>query len=306
MTLVRKGFIQNQALQVLNQKKYALVLVTLLAALPYMDWLALTLVGLVTLHHGMKAGSEVLWPVLLMRVLISIFSLSWPMAVAASVLHVLPSYLMACVLKQTVNWRFVSMAMLALLLITAVILQVFLPDFALQQYVHLEALLQQVMSNQAHTINLWHNQQVSTQVLAHYFLGIQGASLAFSAVVPLLFARALQSQLFYPGGFRQEMTTFRGAKIDFVVLLLLLALGYSEYALAMNCLPFVILCFVFSGLSLGAYIFSNMRPMALMLLLIAPMIFLSWVFLPLYALLGALDSLFNFRLYLSEKTEKVT
>ena len=90
------------------------------------------------------------------------------------------------------------------------------------------------------------------------------------------------------------------------MLLLLLALAYSERFLAIDCLPLVLFYFILSGLSLGAHLFSNMRPLALTLLLVAPMIFLSWVFLPLYALLGALDSLFNFRLYLSKKTGKAT
>ncbi|MDX2346118.1 MAG: hypothetical protein QNK11_04525, partial [Legionella sp.] len=85
-------------------------------------------------------------------------------------------------------------------------------------------------------------------------------------------------------------------------LLLLLGLAYSERFLAIDCLPLLLFCLMLSGLSFGASVFSHMRPLALTILLIAPLIFLSWVFLPLYALLGALDSLFNFRLYLSRKT----
>lgn len=303
---MRKSLFQHQALRVLEQEKYALLLATLLAAVPYMDWLALTLMGLVTLRHGAKAGFQVLLLVFLVHVLVGVFSAPLLTAVIMSLLNVLPCYLAAYVLKKTASWRMVSITLLALIALSAMILQAFSPDFITQQYAQLEAVIRQVASSQTNAVSFWNNQKISSLVLAHYFLGVQGASLAFSAMMPLLFARSLQSQLFYPGGFRQEMLTFRGDKSDFVGLLLLLALAYSERFLAADCLPFVLFCFILSGLSLGAYLFSNMRPLALTLLLVAPMIFLSWVFLPLYALLGALDSLFNFRLHLSIKTGKAT
>jgi hypothetical protein len=48
---VRKGFFQQQAERALAQNRYALLLATILAAVPYMNWLALALMGLVTLRH---------------------------------------------------------------------------------------------------------------------------------------------------------------------------------------------------------------------------------------------------------------
>jgi hypothetical protein len=303
---VRKGIFQHQAERVLAQDKYALLLATVLAAVPYMNWLALALMGLVTLRHGLKAGAQVCLPVTLVHVLVFVFSMPLSTAVMMGLLNVLPCLGAAYVLKTTSSWRMVSVALLLLVAIGAVLIQVFSPDFITQQYAHLEALIQQVTSTQPNVFAFWGSRGISSLVLAHYFLGVQAASLAFSAVMPLLFARALQSQLFYPGGFRQEMLNFRADKTDFVVLIALLAFAYSMRFLAIDCLPLVLFYFILSGLSFSAHTFSHMRPLVLTLLLVAPMIFLSWVFLPLYALLGALDSLFNFRLYLSAKTGKAT
>lgn len=301
----QKPFLQQQALRVLSEEKYALLLATVFAAVPYLSFLSLVIVGLVTLRHGGKAGFQVFLPVLLMHVLVAVIRLPLHVALLMSVLGTLPCYLAAYFLKVTSSWRFVAIALLALVLGSAVCLHVFSSDFILQQYLHLLAALQHLTAEQS-LLDFWANKGVTSPVFANYLLGVQGASLVFSAMLLLLFARQLQSQLFYPEGFRAEMQNFRGKKVDCAVVLLLLVLAYFENFLAINCLPLALLYCAFSGLSFVAYCFSNMRPLGLMLLLVLPTIFLAWVFLPLYALLGALDSVFNFRLYLSHKTGKAT
>ncbi|MDF1646126.1 MAG: hypothetical protein P1U61_03960 [Legionellaceae bacterium] len=303
---MQKGFFQQQALRVLQQEKYALLLATVLAAVPHMDWLALALMSLVTLRQGAKAGAKLFAPVMFVQVLVAVLSVPVSTAVMMSILHVLPCYLAAYFLKTTSSWRVVSGVLLGLTVIGVIILQGFSPELITQQYVHLEAALQSMASSQMNTLDFFEKQGISSLVLANYLLGVQAASLAFSAIVPLLFARSVQSQLFYPGGFRSEMLNFRGDKTGSMILILLLVLAYFEHFLAINCLPVVLFYFILSGLSFVAYVFSNMRPLALVLLLVLPMIFLSWVVLPLYALLGVLDSLFNFRLYLSPKTGQAT
>ncbi len=303
---MRKGLFQQQALRALEQEKYALLLATLLAAVPYLGWLALTLMALVTLRHGANAGLKLLLPVMLMHVLVAVFSLPLSTAVLMSLMNVLPCYLAAYILRTTSSWRIVSAALFGLVLVGTILLQAFSPDFITQQYAHLEATIQNLSSGQISALDFWLKRGVSPLVLANYLLGVQAASMAFSAILPLLLARSLQSQLFYSGGFREEMLHFRGDKIGFAVLVLLFVFAYLERFLAINCLPAVLLYFVLTGLSFVAFALSNMRPLALMLLLFLPLVFLSWVALPLYALLGAFDSLFNFRLYLSSRTGKAT
>ncbi|MDF1677536.1 MAG: hypothetical protein P1U32_02440 [Legionellaceae bacterium] len=299
---MRKGFFQQQALRVLEQEKYALLLAMVLSAVPYMDWLALALMALVTLRQGPKAGLRLLLPVMLTHILVAAFSVPLSTAIMMTVVSSLSCYAAAYILKTTTSWHVVSGVLFVFVAVGVVVLQAFSPEFIIQQYMHLEATMENMGLSQMNGLEFWGHKGVSLDVIANYLLGIQAASLAFSAVVPLLFARSLQAQLFYPEGFRSEMLNFRGDRTAFALLVLLTALAYLGHTVAMNCLPVVLLYFVLAGLSFGAYMFSNMRPFALMLLLIMPLIFLSWAFLPLYVLLGALDSLFNFRLYLSNKT----
>lgn len=303
---MREGLFQRQARRVLEQEKYAFISAMILAAAPFMEWLALSIMALVTLRHGVKAGFRLLLPIMLVQVLVSILKLPLITAVFAATLSVLPCYLAASTLQLTTSWRAVSGMLLGLVVVGAISLQLITPDFIGEQYVHLESALRNMARSQMNALEFWQNKGISPHILANYLLGVQAASLAFSAVVPLLFARSLQSQLFYPEGFRQEMLNFKGDKLSFALLALLLVLAYYEQLLAINALPAVLFYFLLAGLSFTAYAFSHLKPLVLFAVLILPLVLLAWLVVPLYLLFGAFDSLFNFRLYLSSKTGKAT
>lgn len=304
--MVREGLIQRQARRVLENDRHALILATVFSAVPFMGWLALAMVALLTLRKGWQAGGKLLLPVLLTHVLAACVSMPWSTAVFTVCINVLPCYLAAGVLQQTSSWRLVSAVLLLLVMVSSVLIQSLSPDFIVMQYEHLELAIRSMSSNQASVLDFWGARGVSPAVLANYLLGVQAASIAFSAMMPVLFARSIQAQLFYPGGFREEMLYFRGDRTGFFILVLLLVAAYYEWTLAINGLPLVLFYFILAGLSLAAYVFSNMRPLALLVLLVVPMMLLAWVVLPLYMVLGAFDSLFNFRLYLSSKAGKAT
>jgi hypothetical protein len=68
---------------------------------------------------------------------------------------------------------------------------------------------------------------------------------------------------------------------------------------AMNVLPVLILFYLLAGLSLCANFFMGKKSSRMMLVaLILPLVFLPFVVLPLYIILGLLDSVFNIRLAL--------
>lgn len=302
---MRKSFLQQQAITVLSQPKYALFLTAMLSVLPYMDWLAMSLIALVTLRHGARAGMHLVIPALCAQFVLASFSLPIGSAMLLVFANVVPCYLAAYALKLSTSWRVVSGIFLGMVAVGVITIHTFLPELISEQYVHLEVMLQNITANNSmNLIDFWQGKGVSPALLENYLLGVQAASMVFSSVMSLLLARSIQSQLFYPGGFRSEMMHFRGDKVSLMIGLLLLTFSYYGYFFAINCLPFVLLYFILAGLSLAAYLFSGFRPILSVLMMVVPMILLSWIVLPLYALLGALDSVFNLRLYLSTKTGK--
>lgn len=306
MQRVREGLFQRQARRVLEHDRYAFASAMILSVLPYMGWLALALMALVTLRKGWRAAGILILPIMVGHVLLALKSMSFSAAVYGASLNVMPCYLAAVVLGITASWRAVSTVLFGLVIVGSLFFQVVLPDFILSQYEHLQTLMRSVVSGQQmNVLDFWELHEISPRVLANYLLGVQAASLAFSAIVPLLFARSIQSQLFYPGGFRQELLHFRGDKISLAVCVLLCAAAYLDLFLAINGLPLVLFYFILAGLSLAACFLSRIRPLGVLVLLLVPTVLLPWVMLPLYVLLGLLDGLFNFRLYLSSEAGKV-
>lgn len=304
MKQVRESLFQRQAMRVLDNDRYALASAAILSVLPYMGWLALALIALVTLRKGWRIAGMLVLPVMVGHMLLALKSVPLSAAIFGAALNVVPCYLAAVVLGFTSSWRAAAAALLGLVMSGALFFQVISPDFIVSQYEHLQALMRSLAAGQVNVLDYWESHEVPPLVLANYFLGVQAASLAFSAMVPLFFARSIQSQLFYPGGFQQELLNFRGDKISLAVFVLLSAAAYSHLFLAINGLPLVLFYFVLAGLSLAACLLSRIRPLGVLVLLLVPTVLLPWVMLPLYVLLGAFDSLFNVRLYLSLKAGK--
>ncbi|MDF1683363.1 MAG: hypothetical protein P1U36_01775 [Legionellaceae bacterium] len=305
MQRVREGLFQRQARRVLDEERYALASAAILSVLPYMGWLALALIALVTLRKGWQSSGVLVLPVMVGHTLLALKNVPISGAIFSAALNVIPCYLAAIVLGVTSSWRVVAAALFGAVMTSALCIQVISPEFIVSQYEHLQTLLRSLASGDVNVLDFWESHEVSPLVLANYLLGVQAASLAFSAMVPLLFARSIQSQLFYPGGFQQELLNFRGDKLSCAVLVLICTGAYSGQFLAINGLPLVLFYFILAGLSLAACLLSRIRPLGVLVLLLVPMVLLPWVMLPLYVLLGAFDSLFNVRLYLSSKTGKV-
>lgn len=305
MQRVRESLFHRQARRVLDDHRYALALTAILSVLPYMGWLALALIALVTLRKDWRLAGIMVLPAIIGNMLLSLKLAPISGAFFGALLNVIPCYFAAMVLRQTSSWRAVAIGLFALAVGGSCVLQMISPEFIVNQYMDLKTLIHNMGPGQVNLLDVWEAREVSPLKLANYLLGVQVASIAFSVMVPLLFARSVQSQLFYPGGFQQELLNFRGDKISLAVLVLLSAAAYSNWHLAMNSLPLVMFYFILAGLSLAACLLSRIRPLGVLVLLLVPTVLLAWVMLPLYVLLGAFDSLFNVRLYLSSKTGKV-
>jgi len=301
---MRESMVQRQAKRVLDNDRYALISAIMLSVLPYMGWLALALVALVTLRKGWRAGGLLVLPVMVGHMLLALKNVPLSTACFGSALNVIPCYVAAVVLGLTSSWRAVSAALFMFVIGGALFIQGVIPDFIAREYEQLQALMRGVVSGQMNMLDFWESHGASPLLLANYLLGVQAASLAFSAMVPLFFARSIQSQLFYPGGFQQELLAFRGDKTSVAVLVVLFVGAYSDLFLAINGLPLVLFYFILAGLSLAACLLSRIRPLGVLVLLLVPTVLLPWVMLPLYVLLGAFDGLFNFRLHLSSNTGK--
>lgn len=299
-------FIHNQYKSILANYWHALMCAVVLILTPYTTWLSLAVIGLVTLRRGWKDGGLLLLPVLIAHIALSLMSLTfWP-AIINTALIFLPCFIAAVVLRYTTSWQMVAGVFLVEMMIAAFCLQIMMPDFITAQYVYLKDALSTLHANSALMSYINNEQAFNQTMIANYLLGLQMMAVMMSSVMSLMMSRFIQAKLYYPEGFKQEMLSFRGHKIALFLLAICLLMASQKNVLAMNLLPAMVIYFLFAGLSLSLQLLAKKKLFGLFVILITPLIFLPFITLPVYVILGALDSLINFRLYLPYRAGKTT
>lgn len=292
------GLIRKQGQFLLENERYAMLHAVILALLPYTTWLSVAVVVLITLRKGWSKGALLLVPAVSAYFALSFSSTTTAIALVNALLVFTPAYLAACALRLTTSWRAVASAFFLQIVVAVVLLHIYMPDFITAQYLYIQAALRELESDSALLVLINNKTGLNQMVLASYLLGLQTVGIVFSAGLSLMLARFVQSQLFCPGGFKREMLTFRGDKIDLLLLVILFIAANQQNVFAMSLLPILIFYFMLAGLSLSFNVLAKQRPLRLMIFSIASLLLLPFVMLPVYVIFGSLDSLFNLRLYL--------
>ena len=299
------GFIHQQAIRILVNKRYSLVLAVFFALLPYTTWLSLSIISLVTLRKGWREGALLLMPVMTAYFARALVSAPTIVAIVNTLLTYLPCYLATCVLGKTTSWRSVAGFLGLALACCVILLQFLMPDLISAQFQYVSSVIRE-MHPDAFARFMDDTRGISQQVLANYFFGLQLVGLVFEATLPLALARAVQSQLYYPGGFKQEMHGLRSNKAGLLMLVVVLIAVSQNKVIAMNVLPLFVFYFLLAGLSLTAHALGKKKIRGTPLLLVTPILLVPFVMIPVYVILGSLDSLFNLRLYLPTNAGKTT
>ncbi|KTC65087.1 membrane protein (plasmid) [Legionella adelaidensis] len=297
MTLL-SGFIRKQGQFVLGKKQNAFLHTVFLAVIPYTDWLSLAVIALITLRKGIREGLPLLLAGMIAYFICAGFFSSLTIGLTNTLLTFLPGFFAAITLRLTKSWRWVAIICLLQVSIAALCLQTFAPEYIEIQFQFIQHLLSEVQ-NDNFAFDILMNRGLNQTTLANYLVGVQAVGVILSGISALMLARSVQAELFYPGGFKKEMETFRGDKIGLLILLVCLFAAHGGNVLAMNILPMLMVYFMLAGLSLGSHILYNKKPVTSLFLLVTPLIFLPFVMLPLYVIFGSLDSIFNFRSYLA-------
>ena len=298
------GVISKQGQFLLKHKWHAMGTAIALALFSYTSWLAVSIIALVTLRRGSRDGAWLLAPVMIVNLTITMLSVSPTLALVNTVLLFIPCYLAACVLRSLESWQAVAWFFILLVSIAMLLVQSLMPDFLMLQYRYLQTVLSDIDTSGPLLAFLDHKTGLNQLMIASYFLGLQTVGVMLSAVFSLSFARSVQSELFYPGGFKREMLAFRGDKIALLLFALLFIAARQQSVLAMSLLPVLIFYFLLAGLSLSLNVFTKQKPRYSAIFMMVSLLIVPFIMLPVYVLFGSLDSLFNFRLYLPSKAAK--
>ncbi|MFY7698021.1 MAG: hypothetical protein ACOVQX_04285 [Legionella sp.] len=296
--------LSKQGLLILENRNYALLQAAILALLPFTAWLSVAVVMLVTLRKGAQEGAVVLLAAMMSQLAVELVSMATTTALINTLLTFLPSFLVAYTLRLTISWQAVSIVFLGQILTIFLIIHIVSPDFIIQQYLSIRDALKEMHPETAFFKLVDHQVAGKEELLANYMLGIQGVALVITSLLPLMLARALQSSLFYPGGLRSELLQFRSNWLGLTLLLISFCSACKENLIAVNLLPAMLFYFLLTGLSLSCSVLKNKKKFYSCLLLLTPLIIMPLVAVPIYVIIGCLDSLFNFRMYLTLDVDK--
>lgn len=285
---------------VVEQPKFAMALGILFVVTPLTDWLAQVVVDLVTLRRGARIGLRVFAVVCMASVIHAYFSTSVESAMLNTGLTYIPGYLAAMLLRSKSQWRAPSAILLGMTMVFAVLVHIFIPEFIIAQYNYLKSVLG-VLPN----LQVFDFIRNEPEVAANYVFGFQLMGIILSSVFSLIVARRIQSDLYYPEGFKREMLNFRAEKWVFLVFVIAFFAARQNHFISINFLPILGLYFVLSGLSLACYFVyarvKSYQKIAIIILLLAVCI-VPWLLVPVYVCLGMMDCLINFRGYLSVRS----
>jgi len=295
---------RKQAKILLENKWHAMFYAIVFALLPFSSLISVVIITLVTLRKGWKNGCWLLLPVLAVSLTLALTTYSFKVALISILLNYVPCYLAACVLRLTTSWRNVVSIFLLQTIICVTFLHYFMPEYILTQLQYLLTILRDLDAESSVLAFINDKSNLNQMLLASYLLGFQAVAVVFSAFIPLMMARSIQSDLFFPGEFKNEILSFRGDKFGLLLLIVMLVGANQQSVVAVSILPMLLFYFLLTGISLSLNVFSKHKPFRITLLLMATIFFLPFIMLPVYVIFGSLDSLFNFRLYLGRDAGK--
>ncbi|MCX7114553.1 MAG: hypothetical protein NTW08_01365 [Gammaproteobacteria bacterium] len=284
--------IHQQGALILNRPRYAYALIALLAALPLLTWLSVSIMALITLRKGaqdgIKAANVGMAGLLLLTLLTASLNGSNLFIIAFTFL---PCFLMAWLLRVTSTWKPVCLFLITLASLLVCVFHFYPPTLLVVEYQELHTIMQHLQGDGL-KLPSW---LVDKPHMLAYLLGVQSLSFILSTLTALMLARAMQAKLFYPDGFKKEMLSLQiypWATIPFLLVMIGL---YQHNALALCLTPIWILYMASAGLSVLICIFAPHRVVITLFFLLLATALLPIVFLPLIIIAGISDSFLHLR-----------
>lgn len=284
----------------LQKRAHAIWVALLCSLLPLLqvptNWIAISIMALVTLHKGAKEGLLVVAWIILPTIVFLWLGDALPFLML-SIARILVVWFLACLLGSTVSWRS-SLQLLAGCGVVGILLaHAIVPDLTgwwLSQFTHYWPLISQQLqlnlSDAEAALLLGHVAQFATGMVLTLLLGFD--------VVLLVIARAWQALLFNPGGFSKEWRLLRMNFWYSTLLLVVILLAWLDVSTVFkDILPVLCVPLFFSGLS---FIHAKLpekksiRLPWLILLYALLVLFFPYVAVLLVAL-GFVDSCYDFR-----------
>lgn len=255
-------------------------------------FIAVIIVGLVTLQKGTRAGLKVLaWvalPAIALLVLRKLGSFD------VLLFRCIMIWILASLLHRYHAWGllFEVVAVAGIVLVMA--LHLAIPDLQNWWVIHITRYINGVIPAADWKMKL------SPAEFAHHIApiatGVSGFFFSCSVIVELMIARYWQSVIVNPGGFGREFVQIRLGNFAIVVMSVLFLMCLFKLMPAIDALPFALLPFFFAGLSVLHFVVRQKKQLTFALILIyAGLFFLPALMVSILVVIALVDTGYDFR-----------
>lgn len=285
-----RGFLEF----IMRGRKQAMLMAMLFGFIPFFGWVSSAIVALITLRIGIIQGLFIL----LWTALPSV-ALAWMGDSTSLYFRVLAgtglTWILAIILRATVNWRLVLLAVSVIGILTIGIVHWVIPDVQAWWMDKLQTTV--VQASKSGMLEVSASSALGALKPVTVFLtGILVAFFLLMALFNLVMARWWQALLYNPGGLKKELYQLRLDKIGLLGLLIITAVVFLNSRFAQDCLPVLILPLALIGVVIVHVLLANTRRSLLwlvvfygvLILLIRPVVIIL-------AMVAVLDSLIDVR-----------
>ena len=220
-------------------RSQAVMVVLIAAMLPLLYWVSAAGVALITLRKGVSEGVKLLiWALLP--------GFFWMLSGDPSALvAIFGTYLLAVLLRQTVPWQKVLLALLPSGVVSSFVLDAGLGNLLDQITLAVQEMVSERRAANASAMLGW-----SDTNIRDLLLGVLTAFQTATMLGCLMLARSWQAALFNPGGFRQEFHQLRLPSVAAIALVALLLSGQMTGIDMSRWFPLLLLPLLVAGIAL--------------------------------------------------------
>ena len=267
--------------------RQAMILATIFACIPMLFWVSAAIISLVILRRGTSEGLKILaWAVLP--------GIAWAaMGQFSTIIGLTATVALALVLRQTVSWQKTLLALIP----TGALIALVMAQLAPQQITLISDLVMAFIHDYVQQAGDNTDDLVGIRPLVEYgVIGIIAWFNLVSCLLGLILARTWQSQLYNPGGFREEFHQIRLPLAVAMGLLAFTLVGATLAPFLLVMVPVATLPLLVAGLAMihglvGMKQLGSFWLIGFYILLI----FVTQLAYPVIVLTACLDSLFDFR-----------
>ena len=285
---------------IMRSQRNAGLLAFIFALLPFLNWLSVIIMALVTLRRGAKQGVLILICVLVPSVVWLVISKN-DMVLLNIVVGATVVWILASVLHKTHRWSYVLLTGAFIGAIVVIALHSSIDDMNAWWAQKMTSTMQ--AAGKEMQIDTTAQQAMIAQ-LAKFATGLQAAAIFLVDIVWLAVARYWQSLLYNPGQLRPELHNIRLPRWSIVVLIVVGLLAFvTNLPMLIDMMPMLFVAYALAGLSIVHYV-AAMRKASWfwLVLLYTSLVFALPYIVAALVVVAICDSWFNLRrLYTTKK-----